>query len=137
MTLFYILAYIYLAFIYIAFWPHAYVNVTLFYVHAKWMQVEKYFVFLQFKLNFFCVVLKSIDFFLMLQQFGGILDVEIIFNERGSKVSILLSWCHHNKNENLFLNLLPTCGHGSRLEYLFYICSFCPFIHLENYFELS
>lgn len=47
-----------------------------------------------------------------LQQFGAILDVEIIFNERGSKVSFMLysytlSYLFHNGiNSHL---MLPQC----------------------------
>ena len=43
---------------------------------------------------FFCSkVLPFSHFCLILQQFGPILDVEIIFNERGSKVSTFAIHC--------------------------------------------
>lgn len=39
--------------------------------------------------NFISALFSSLFLFSSLQQFGKILDVEIIFNERGSKVSEL------------------------------------------------
>lgn len=43
----------------------------------------------RFLFKFFFWDIKFYGFFFLLQQFGPILDVEIIFNERGSKVCFL------------------------------------------------